>query len=56
MYIVFSNRYGNKTCILSVLSRPVYVVYAYMNQGLFLNIVATRKMCNSKFSLKNLCC
>ena len=52
MYIAFYNKYGNRTCILSALSRPVYVVYAYMNQALFLNIVATRKMFSSKFFLK----
>ena len=30
----------------------VHVVYAYMNQGLFLNILASRKICWSKFSFK----
>ena len=39
LYIVISNKYGSKTCMPSVLTRQVHVVYAYMNQGLFLNIV-----------------
>ena len=56
LYIVISYKFGYKTCILSVLARQVHVVYAYMNQGLFLNIVAMRKICTSKFSLKKELC
>ena len=52
VYIAISNKFDNTTCILSVLARQVHGVYAYMNQGLFLNVVTTRKMCSSKFSLK----
>ena len=48
--IVTSDKYGNKTCILSVLARQVHVVYAYMIQGLFLNVVSTRQMYSSEFS------
>ena len=53
LYIVISNKYGNRTCILSMLARQMDVVYAYVNKGLLLNIVPMRKMCSSKFSLKN---
>ena len=50
--IVIFKKYGNKICILSMLARQVHVVYANMNQSLFLNIASTRKMC--KFSTKQL--
>ena len=53
LYIVISNKYDNNTCILSMVVRQVDVVYAYVNQALFLNIVATRKLWCSKISLKN---
>ena len=51
LYIVISNKYGNKTCIPLVLARLVHVVYAYMNKVLFLNIVATRKICSYNFCI-----
>ena len=35
-------KYGNNICLLSVFDRQVNVVYAYMNQGPPLSIVATR--------------
>ena len=35
--------------------RQVHVVYAYMSQGLCLNIVNTRKICSPKFSIKKFC-
>ena len=44
LYIIISDKHGNKTCILSVLARQVHVVYVYMNEGIFLNIVATKNM------------
>ena len=50
LYIVTSDRYGNKTHILSVLAHQVHVDYAYMNQRSFTNIVAMRKVHSS---LKN---
>ena len=56
MHIILqiANKHSNKTCIPSALSRQVHVVYDYINQGLFLNIVTTRKMYSSEFSLKEL--
>ena len=51
-YIGLSVKYGNKTSMISAPTRQVYVIYAYENQGLFLNIVDTRKMCSSKFSFE----
>ena len=41
-----SIKYGsNKTCIIPVPTRQVYVVCAYENQGAFVNIVEARKFC-----------
>ena len=50
LYVVITKKYNHKTCIPSVLlARQVDVVYAYMNQGLFLNIVAVRKFAALNF-------
>ena len=43
---------GIKACILSVPVHQVHVVCACMNEGLFLNMAATRKKCSSTFFLK----
>ena len=29
LYVVISNRYGDRVCLLSMLARQVHVVYAY---------------------------
>ena len=52
LYIIISNKYGNKTCILSMLARQVHVVYAYVNKGLFLTMETMRIICSYIFSLK----
>ena len=53
LYIVISNLYGKKISIFSMSACQVHVIYAYMNQCLFFNIVAMRKSCSSKCSLRN---
>ena len=55
LYII-SNKYGYKDMPSSVLAFHVRVVYAYMNQGLFLNTVPTRKIYSSKSSFENSVC
>ena len=45
---------SNTTCMISAPAGQVCVVYVYENQGLFLNIVTTRELCSSKFSLEYL--
>ena len=44
---------ATKHGLLSMIVRQVHVVYADIKQKLFLNTVAMRKVCSSKFSLKN---
>ena len=53
--ITIFNMFGNKACILSMLARQVHVVYAYTNEGMFLNKIVTMKVCSSKYVLKNFC-
>ena len=39
-------KHGYSTCMISAPSCQVYVACVYENQGLFLNMVEARKMCN----------
>ena len=50
-----SIKYDNSTRMISMPTLQAYVVYAYENQGLFLNILAVGIICNFKFSLRKLC-